>query len=676
MLSNELRHATSPYLLQHADNPVDWQMWSGATLSLAARLDRPILLSIGYAACHWCHVMAHESFDDPAVAELMNANFVNVKVDREERPDIDHIYMTALHAMGQQGGWPLTMLLAPDGAAIWGGTYFPPRRAHGRPSFTEVLNHFAKAWREQRPALLAQAGKFPSLVQHQPPAIAPLDTANLAPLAERLATAFDPLHGGFRGAPKFPNAPVLDFMFRADRELASSTVRTAVLTTLERMCLGGIYDHLRGGFARYSVDELWLVPHFEKMLYDNAQLIDLLTRAWQISGRAIFKAAVAETIDWIATEMRAPFGAFYASLDADSEGVEGRFYLWTRSEIEAVLGVDAASLFCNKYDVSEHGNFHDEGTGAPTNILNRLKSGIDFDATAPDISTMKSTLLKARSERTRPSCDDKILADWNGLMITALTHAATAFQRPEWLTMARRAACFVYESMSSKSPSQPLLGHSLRADKIQHPGLATDHVFMLQAALALHEAGADAPPPGVNGMSWLAWAEQLASAIDTHFYDPTTRKLSQAALSASDVPLRLSPTEDDAIPNPHGPLVEALIQLAAHTRNEAWLRRARRWLDDLAGAVLAQPLRHCGVIAAALYANHVAEVAISGDHQQHLRAAALATRHDGRIVIADPASNSPAQATVCVQQTCSLPVTDVAAMLDLIAAPHNARRPS
>ncbi len=662
MLSNELRHATSPYLLQHADNPVHWQPWSSATLALAAKLDRPILLSIGYAACHWCHVMAHESFEDPTVAALMNAAFVNVKVDREERPDIDHIYMSALHAMGQQGGWPLTMLLTPDGSAMWGGTYFPPRRAQGRPSFTDVLQHFTRAWRDNRPALLQQAGQFSRLTESAPRGAGTLSPAAFPALAERLAAAFDPLTGGFRGAPKFPNAPVLDFLLRVDAHHDLPDAQTAVLNTLQNMCLGGIYDHLRGGFARYSVDERWLVPHFEKMLYDNAQLIDLLTVAWQITGNPLFKTAVEETIAWIAAEMTAPGGAFYASLDADSEGVEGRFYLWTPEQINTVLDPEAAAQMAKVFDVTLAGNFHDEGTGAPTNILNRLRSGSSAAVPPDHLAIMKAKLLAERAKRTRPGCDDKILADWNGLMIAALTHAATAFDRQDWLAMARNAACFVYESMTSADPGAPPLGHSSRAGKVQHPGLATDHVFMLQAALALHEAGASPP----ESLPWLAWAERLADAIDLHYFDASAGKLSPAALSASDVPLRLHPTEDDAIPNPHGPLVQALIGLATQTGELRWIARARHWLDDLSDTISAQPLRHCGLLAAQLYADHVAEVTISGAAAEPFIQAALATRHDGRIVTTRHPENPRTEVTVCIQQSCSLPVNEVAAMLELM----------
>lgn len=669
MLSNELRHATSPYLLQHADNPVHWQLWSPATLALAARLDRPILLSIGYAACHWCHVMAHESFEDPQIAALMNADFINVKIDREERPDIDHIYMCALHAMGQQGGWPLTMLLTPKGEAFWGGTYFPPRRVHGRPGFSEVLTYFAEAWRDQRQPLLRQAANFPTLSQRPSATEAALDPALAGPWAQRLADAFDSQYGGFRGAPKFPNAPVLDFMLRADAHFNMPDVQTAVVNTMTNICLGGIYDHLRGGFARYSVDERWLIPHFEKMLYDNAQLLDLLTVTWQITGNPWFKDAVEATIGWIGSEMTAPSGGFYASLDADSEGVEGRFYLWTMAELESLLGHDDARIFARTFDVTEAGNFHDEGTGAPVNILNRLKSGTIDPVDIPNLSALKIKLLEARALRTRPGCDDKILADWNGLMITALTHAATAFQRPDWLDMARRAACFVCESMVTEVPGQPPLGHSARADKVQHPGLATDHVFMLQAVLALHEAEVAGP----GSRSWLAWAERLADAIDLYYFDPAVGRLSPAALMANDVPLRLHPTEDDAIPNPHGPLVQALIGLAAQSGQLRWLHRARQWLDDLAGVVRAAPLRHCGILAAMLYADHVAEVSIAGSAAIGLRASALATRHDSRIVILTPPQDSPVGAMVCVQQACSLPVTDAAAMLHLIAAPRTNR---
>lgn len=669
MLSNQLRHATSPYLLQHANNPVHWQLWSPETLALAAQLDRPVLLSIGYAACHWCHVMAHESFEDPTVAVLMNAGFINVKVDREERPDIDYIYMSALHAMGQQGGWPLTMFLTPKGEAFWGGTYFPPRRAHGRPSFTEVLTHFSGAWRDQRQPLLQQAANFPLLANRPSSPEATLDTALAAPWIKRLSEAFDPQHGGFRGAPKFPNAPVLDFMIRADAHFDMPDVQTAVVNTLKNMCLGGIYDHLRGGFARYSVDERWLVPHFEKMLYDNAQLVDLLTIAWQVTVNPLFKETVEATINWIAAEMTSPSGAFYASLDADSEGVEGRFYLWKLADLEILLGHDSATVFAQAFDVTDTGNFHDEGTGAPANILNRLKSGTPDFAEATNLTALKAKLLAARALRTRPGCDDKILADWNGLMITALTHAATAFQRQDWLEMARRAACFVCESMAAETPNLPPLGHSARDGKVQHPGLASDHVFMLQAVLSLHEAGA-APPAS---RSWLAWAEDLAKAIDLYYYDITAGKLSPASLRANDVPLRLHPTEDDAIPNPHGPLIQALIGLAAQTGQSHWLRRARQWLDNLAGSVRAEPLRHCGILAGMFYAEQVAEVTIGGSAASALRASALATRHDCRIVIVAPPHNAPAGAMVCVQQNCSLPVTDAAAMLQLIAAPRTAR---
>ena len=363
---NLLAGSTSPYLLQHAGNPVHWRPWGPEALAEAKSRDRPILLSVGYAACHWCHVMAHESFEDPAVAALMNDLFVNVKVDREERPDVDALYMAALHAMGEQGGWPMTMFLAPDGAPFFGGTYWPPTPRWGRPSFTQVLNAVDAAWRDKRAALGEQSAGLVAHLAEQaaPPPGADLAPADLARAADALTRILDPVNGGLSGAPKFPNAPIFRFLWSESFRARMPALRGAVRALLDALCAGGIYDHLGGGFARYSTDGEWRVPHFEKMLYDNAQILELLALAYAATPTPVYAERARETFAWLMREMRVG-DAFAASLDADSEGEEGRFYVWTAGEIDAVLGADAAE-FAAAYDVRRGGNW--EGR----NVLRRL----------------------------------------------------------------------------------------------------------------------------------------------------------------------------------------------------------------------------------------------------------------------------------------------------------------
>ena len=423
-MTNELGAETSPYLLQHKDNPVHWRPWGDAALAEAQASGKPVLLSVGYAACHWCHVMAHESFENPAIAHLMNELFVNIKVDREERPDIDAVYMAALGLMGQQGGWPLTMFLTPQGEPFWGGTYFPPEPRFGRPAFPDLLRRIAKVFhtdidtvRDNAATILqsldelaaANAQAAPIQINHKI-----LDRA-----AELMSQQLDAVHGGVGQAPKFPQTYAMELMLRADLRQDTNlqlnpgevnrNLKTAVDTTLTAMCQGGIYDHLGGGFARYSTDERWLVPHFEKMLYDNALLIDILTLAWQSSGTALYAQRVEETLIWVLNEMVVPDGGFAATLDADSEGEEGRYYVWDDAEIAAVLGNDAAA-FMAAYDVAQHGNW--EGKV----ILNRTANPkLGANKAEETLRHCRKLLLQRRSQRMRPGWDDKVLADWNGL---------------------------------------------------------------------------------------------------------------------------------------------------------------------------------------------------------------------------------------------------------------------
>ncbi|HEY4406394.1 MAG TPA: thioredoxin domain-containing protein, partial [Xanthobacteraceae bacterium] len=480
---NRLAHETSPYLLQHKSNPVDWWPWGPAALVEAKRTNKPILLSVGYAACHWCHVMAHESFEDEATAAVMNELFVNIKVDREERPDIDQIYMSALHLLGERGGWPMTMFLTPDGEPFWGGTYFPNTSRFGRPGFTDVLRNVSRIFHEEpqnveqnRAAIMARLAE-----SARPKGQVTIGAAELDRAAAQIGGLIDPLHGGLRGAPKFPQAMMLEFLWRAGQRTGTQRYFAAVELTLERICQGGIYDHLGGGFSRYSVDERWLVPHFEKMLYDNALLLELLGLAYQRSGRELFRTRARETVGWLVREMTTSEGAFSASLDADSEGEEGKFYVWSRAEIAQVLGQEDAAFFSARYDVTPDGNF--EGHNI-MNCLNDLPRNMeDEERLAP----LREKLLAARSRRVRPGLDDKILADWNGLMIAALVNAGVILDEPSWLQDAARAFLFIDAKMSHGDR----LGHSWRDGRLLFPGLASDHAAMIRAALALHEATGD-----------------------------------------------------------------------------------------------------------------------------------------------------------------------------------------
>ncbi|NLH79699.1 MAG: thioredoxin domain-containing protein, partial [Phyllobacteriaceae bacterium] len=441
---NLLADATSPYLLQHADNPVHWRPWGPEALAEAKATGKPILLSVGYAACHWCHVMAHESFEDESVAEVMNRHFVNIKVDREERPDIDQIYMSALHAFTDRGGWPMTMFLDTEGRPFWGGTYFPKEAKWGRPGFTDILLEIARLWREEPQKVTKNAGAVLSRLSSRSARVgtAALGIDYLDAAADRLIELVDPVEGGLRGAPKFPQTPLLDFFWSASRRRGGTRARDAVLLTLDRLSRGGILDHLGGGFARYSVDDHWLVPHFEKMLYDNAQLLDLLSRAFVSTGDPLFRTRIEEIVGWLDREMRLPGGAFAASIDADSEGEEGRFYVWTADEIRDVLGM-RFDEFAAAYDVRPEGNW--EGVTVLNRSSDRLPWTRDREAR---LAAARADLLSRRAERVRPATDDKVLADWNAAMIHALVVAGRRLDRPDFIDRAIAAYRFVAGEMA------------------------------------------------------------------------------------------------------------------------------------------------------------------------------------------------------------------------------------
>ena len=561
---NRLGDETSPYLLQHKDNPVHWWPWSDAAFAAARADDKPILLSVGYSACHWCHVMAHESFEDDGIAAVMNRDFINIKVDREERPDIDAIYQKALAVMGEHGGWPLTMFLKPDGQPFWGGTYFPPTPVYGRPSFLQVLTHLNETWRERRADVDAQSKNLMDLVaeQNRERLRDGLSLKMLGSAAERLLDYIDLSDGGMNGAPKFPMPFVFEFLWRAYKRTNAPQYRNAVLVSLTRMCQGGIYDHVGGGFARYSTDAMWLAPHFEKMLYDNAQLVDLLTLVWQETKSPLYAARIEETITWLTREMIGENGAFTASLDADSDGEEGKFYVWSEEEIDSALGTDAA-FFKAAYDVRAGGNW--EGH----TILNRSAAG-DRLLTADDearLAKCRAILLEKRAARIRPGRDDKILADWNGLMIAALARAGVAFGRTAWIDLAKAVFQRIIDTMTwTDEQGRACLGHSFCGGRLQRAAMLDDYANMSNAALTLYSVVGDA--------HYLTQAEAWVATTNALYWDKDAYGYFFTAADAHDLILRTKTANDSAVPSGNGSMVFALSRLFYLTGNAAYHERA------------------------------------------------------------------------------------------------------
>jgi uncharacterized protein len=627
MSENRLKHETSPYLLQHQHNPVHWWAWGPEALAEARRTGKPILLSVGYAACHWCHVMAHESFEDPATAEVMNDLFINIKVDREERPDIDAIYMGALHRLGEQGGWPLTMFLDSEAKPFWGGTYFPRESRYGRPAFVTVLLRIAEAYRTQpenvRQNTEALIGALKEEAATRERAVEGPDVRNLV---SQIARAVDRVHGGLAGAPKFPQWSIFWLLWRGAMSYGDERAKEAVVTTLRNICQGGIYDHLGGGFARYAVDEHWLVPHFEKMLYDNALLIDLLTEVWRETQEPLFKARVSETVAWLACEMIGEAGGFAASLDADSEGEEGKFYVWSAEEIAEVLGAEDAVFFARVYGVTPHGNF--EGHS----ILNRLESqALLSEDEEARLASLREKLLARRELRVRPGWDDKIVADWNGLMIAALARAAFAFERPEWVALAERAFTCVTGKLSA---GQDRLYHSYRAGLAKAPATASDYANMIWGALRLFSV--------TQSEAYLAKAQRWADVLDQHYWDSEGGGYFTAADDTADVVVRLKPAHDDATPSANAIQLSNLIALAALTDDTRYDQRAADLVRAFAGVVTRGPTGHCGLLAAELDLDRLVQVAVIGTATSDLEHTLRTTSLPGSIEIISEAEAFPA----------------------------------
>ncbi len=670
MTKNLLAGETSPYLLQHKDNPVHWMPWGDDAFARARADHKPVLLSVGYAACHWCHVMAHESFEKPEVAAVMNELFVNIKVDREERPDLDAIYQTALAMLGEQGGWPLTMFLTPDAEPFWGGTYFPPEPRFGRPGFPEVLRGIATVFANDPERVGQNAEALRSALEE---AAVPRPGGEIAPelltqIADRLVSQVDTVRGGLRGAPKFPQPSLFQQFWRAWKRTGEERFRDAVTITLNRICQGGIYDHLGGGFARYSVDDLWLAPHFEKMLYDNAQLLELLTTVWQETRDPLYAVRIEETVGWVLREMVQPEGGISSSLDADSEGEEGKFYVWDRAEVNSLLG-DAASLFARHYEVSDAGNW--EGK----TILNRLaESGLADAETEAALAGSRAILLDARSGRIPPGKDDKVLADWNGLMIGALAAAGQTLDRPEWIDVAVRAFAFVRDSMTEDGR----LRHSWRAGRLQHPATLDDYANMSRAALLLLEATGDG--------AYLAQSETWVSVVEQHYSEPGKPGFLFAASDTPGLIVRNRTASDNPTPSGNGVMVEVLARLWLLTGKDAYRQAADTVVNAFSGELTRNFFPLSTLLNAAEFLYAPVQVVLVGDRHEP-RAAAMLRALSGvsvpnRVIQAvAPGDSLPdghpahgktqidgaATVYVCRGQTCSLPITDPDALAAAVA---------
>jgi hypothetical protein len=592
--TNKLISETSPYLLQHAHNPVDWYPWGDEVLQIAREKNKPILISIGYAACHWCHVMEKESFEDEATAVIMNENFINVKIDREERPDLDHIYMDAVQAMTGSGGWPLNVFLTPEGKPFYGGTYFPPKRAFNRPSWQEVLNNVSQAFREKRNEIDAQAENLTEhLIQSNSFGQQKISNSEKIFKKEKLDEAFDHIMksadmewGGFGKAPKFPQTFTIQFLLRYHHITKNDRALTQALLSLDKMIEGGIYDQLGGGFARYSTDTEWLAPHFEKMLYDNALLISVLSEAYQVSKKERYKEVIEETIEFVKRELLHPGGGFYSALDADSEGVEGKFYVWEYEEVKKLLA-ENFDIFCEYYDITSHGNWHDAISSEEKKNILRVKEPFEKFAEREKVKAAalkkilgdgKQTLLKERNKKIRPALDDKIILGWNALMNTACCKAFAATGNEQFRQLAIRNMEFLLNKFNAANDDE--FYHTWKNDTAKYPAFLDDYAFLIQALIHLQEITA-------NG-EWLIRAKKITQFVINNFSEETgffffTKK------DQPNVIVRKKEIYDGAIPSGNSIMAYNLYHLSFLFDKKEWKQRSIDIISSVDRPIISYP---------------------------------------------------------------------------------------
>ncbi len=679
-MPNHLINETSPYLLQHAHNPVNWYPWGEAALNRAKAENKPIFLSIGYAACHWCHVMERESFENEQIAAVMNEHFINIKVDREERPDLDAIYMDAVTALTGQGGWPMSVWLTPAGVPFYGGTYFPPTDRMGMPGFPRLLTALAQAYHDQKEAIKTQSRQ---IMQRMVSGALPLSAGPaLDPRLPRRAAAailqqIDTTHGGTGRAPKFPQPMVYDFLLRAFNQTGQQSLLNGVELTLQHMARGGIYDHLGGGFHRYATDAVWLVPHFEKMLYDNALLARLYLHAWQLTRKPLYKQVVEETLNYVIREMTGPRGGFYATQDADSEGEEGKFFVWTPAEITQVLGAEAGRRFCAAYDVTGAGNREGKSILRRTDSLPAVARQFNMaeESLTADLARSRATLFAHRERRVKPARDEKTLTGWNGLMLAAFAEAARVLGRDDYLAVAEKNAGFLLTHLQRE-------GRLLRTWKSGRAKLMAyleDYAFLADGLLALYQTTFDD--------RWFVAAKNLMDVVLSHFADEKEGGFFDTATDHETLVVRPKSLQDNAIPSGNAMATRNLLLLAAYTGNEAYHRTAVKALRGIQNTANRFPLAFAHWLGALVLAvSPLPEVAVIGpkDHPQTQALLAVAQKaYRPQVVTAlSPAEtdSSPVSllnhrppvkgkptAYVCQNSTCRLPVTTPKALQEELA---------
>jgi uncharacterized protein YyaL (SSP411 family) len=662
---NRLAGETSPYLLQHAHNPVDWYPWGEEAFEKAKREDKPVFLSIGYSACHWCHVMERESFEDEATADLLNRDWVSIKVDREERPDIDSIYMTAVQMMTGHGGWPMSMFLTPDGEPFYGGTYFPPHDRHGLPSFRKVISHLAHMYRDERDTLVGTAAELRGALKRATDvtgASQSLGHKELDAAALRVASAFDPVNGGFGSAPKFPPSMTLDFLMQACHRDGDDQLRDVILVTLSKMAGGGMYDQIGGGFHRYSVDARWLVPHFEKMLYDNALLARLYVRAWQWTRDDLYRRIAEETLGFVAREMTSPDGGFYSTLDADSEGEEGKFYVWSREEVLEVLGDEEGRLFCALYDITERGNW--EGRNIPNLPRDLADVAADLGVTAETLADVaargKCALYGVRGERVWPGRDEKILAGWNGWMLAAFAEAAMAFGSEEHHEIVRRNARF----LTTKMIRDGRLYRNFKDGRLSIPALLEDCAGVAWGLLAAFEATGEG--------EWLAASRRLADDILERFLDSENGGFFDTPIDHEKLITRPRDLFDNATPSGNSVATHVLLRLAVLFGERRYATEAERTLESIAPLAVRHPQGFGFLLSAGEFASaELREIVVTGGSNDEGRRNLLRVVGEAylpqSVVVQGPVEGSPllegrdpgvTRAYVCRGYVCDSPTDD------------------
>jgi uncharacterized protein YyaL (SSP411 family) len=606
---NRLFHESSPYLKQHANNPVDWFPWGEEALAQSRKLDRPIFLSIGYSACHWCHVMEHESFEDPEVGKLLSEHFISIKVDREERPDLDQIYMTAVQLLTQHGGWPMSVFLTPALEPFYGGTYFPPTDRHGMPSFKKLVLALADAWKNRRAEIASNATQIVAGVQEAMKLATGEGALNpelLRGAGKSLARAFDPRFGGFGQAPKFPHPMELRLLLRIAKRFDDDSALGMVRTSLDQMAMGGLYDQLGGGFHRYSTDERWLVPHFEKMLYDNALLLVAYLEGYQVTGNEFYRTIVEETLGYVQREMTSKNGAFFSTQDADSEGVEGKFFVWTLPEIEALLGSEDAKLFAAVYDVTPHGNWegHDilhlsRGLDIEAKML-----GMPLDALKARLKDCKDKLFAARSKRIWPGRDEKILTSWNALMLNSFAKAAQVLEKPEYAQAASRATDFLLTTM--RRADGRLFRTTFAGMTPKLNAYLEDYAYLIDALVTLYETTFEP--------RWIESALSLAKVMIEQFWDETEGGFFYTGKDHETLIARNKDPHDNATPSGNSMAVTGLLRLAKLTGNTDLFDKAERTLRLFRSLMVHSPTA-AGQMLSALdfYLGPVQEIAVVGD---------------------------------------------------------------